>query len=701
MRLKSLLAALVAIAMITVPCAAVVGVQDAYAEKDDETELKVGDALGFGTSFDSLDGLISLIMGYPYDPEETGDNEDDDTLSEILDMFGSFDFEVIIAGIAEVVKADKTGYEIEFDAGISVDAGVCVDVESLEYLYEQISEMTPKEGVNPDDFQSGIDYILDILSMIFGDGELFIELNGKVAATLHGNIKFNSDLEATRANMSFGAMGKISLETNIDLISTMEGLEDIFGGVPVNTDSEGDGDDEDKDPAVKYLADGKRDVYSLTLGLFTDVGTYGNNIFVTEEYGSEARSFILLDNATYVSGMYLYIDAPEDFFDFIKNEEEFIGDLFENNDSKEAGYTDFGMGDYGYTKLFIIYDGRAIVYAPIGMDDFIDIKLPILSDAGEVEEKSWSVLLIDESSKNDIRDKLNRIDDVSDSMTSKLKPKVSVYTIDEGSERELYDTSTVSFNGIADLPVLENITRTFEGEETEYQFMGWCNDDGFKWNPSWKIKTDLELYPMYSEIYTDFSHIDPNGSTYVKIDINDLEDVSLNFDFTGVLQVAVYDGDDLLYVWNVPGTDGSGEITNFKVESLTGGKLFNKAKKELGGDILYLDFKSSGETPPGTTFSYYVGEEYANGTVLNVYFVIEDDEGNFLGLDSVGTATVIDGMATFDINHCSGYVVSLFSFLSDDDPSGLKTYIIYVAVALFILAGAAFIMNRRSSRTNL
>lgn len=699
MRLKTLLAALVAIAMITVPFTAAIGVQDVYADEGDETELKVGEALGFGTSFDSFDGLINFIMGYPYDPEEAGDNEDIGALFEILDMIGSFDFEVIIAGVAEVIRSDKTGFEIQFDAGISIEADVSVDIESLEELYEQISEMTPGEGVDPDDFYDDLDALLNIIPMIFGDGELFVELNGKAAVTLHGNLKFNWDLEATQADISFDAIGEISLKTNIDLIPTMEEFGDS-DDAPVNTDPENDGDEEYEGPAVKYLAIGERDEYTLTFGAFMDMSAYDNNVFMIQVFpGGEFISDILFNDATYRKGMYVYIDAPEDFSDFIKGEEGFLGELFDDDDSKQAGYTDFGMDNYGYIPLFDVEDGGVIVYAPFLMDDFINLKLPILSDVGEFEEEPWSILFIDENEKSDIREKINRINIMSNSMTSKLEPKVSVYTLDDEFGYELYDTFTVPFNGTADLPILDNFTRTLGGKDTEYQFMGWCNGHEFMWNPSWGIKTDLELYPMFFEIYTDFDHIDPSGSTYVKMDINDLEDVNIDFNFTGTLQVAVYDGDELLYVWNVPGTDGSGKITNFKVETLTGGNLFNKAKNELGKDIVYLDFKSSGETPPGTTFSYYVGEEYSNGTVLNVYFVIEDSEGNFLGLDPVGTATVIDGMAIFNIYHCSGYVISLLSSLSD--PLGLDMYIIIVAAVLFIIAGAASVMNRRSRRTNL
>lgn len=259
-----------------------------------------------------------------------------------------------------------------------------------------------------------------------------------------------------------------------------------------------------------------------------------------------------------------------------------------------------------------------------------------------------------------------------------------------------------------------------EGEDTiEYKHVGWGHEmywdlyeidwyfeEMVPWNPAWKVKGNMNLYPIYTEVnenlddlFADIVHSDWQFH-YVKVDIEDLNDVDYDFDYEGILYVDVYDGDKLLYTWNVAGAP-DGEITNFKIESSKEGdlrvKVENKLKDEdkLKENFLYLDFKSSGPTLPGTTVSYNVEGIFSNGTELEVLFVIEDGDG--VKFELVGHAIVSGNTVTFDVPHYSGYVLNAIPLPSE---GGTTDYLIYIAiavVAILLIAGAAYFMHSRKN----
>ncbi|MGI6472404.1 MAG: hypothetical protein ACOX1N_05010 [Candidatus Methanomethylophilaceae archaeon] len=296
MRLKSLLAALIAVAMISVPFAAVVGVQDVYADESEELDVKVGDAWGFSATLNSFDDfeefgesledilgelfgegftvtdLLEMILGSGDDDDDDEDDFDfsslfdigEDDLKILLEIFNALeiiDFNIVIAGIIEVIQADETGYAIAVDAGVSAEVSLNIE-ENLVDILGTVEDLAPHEY----DDDSIWNKIISLLGedSFFGTGDLLVDLNLSLALMLSGIIKLDPDWNLKHVEFSVDIVGTASLETNIDLYGTLVGIIDAFNNL---------GDPDYTMPTVEYLDDGT-DVFSFEIRYSTDTATY-------------------------------------------------------------------------------------------------------------------------------------------------------------------------------------------------------------------------------------------------------------------------------------------------------------------------------------------------------------------------------------------------------------------------------------------
>lgn len=712
MRMKSLIAALIALAMISVPCAAVVGAQDVYAADDEDKGIAVGDAWGFSASAESLDDLNELfdsLMAIFEEDEENNENnengDDDDTPMDIFDLFFDdedlgeddkailddimdmlnlkLDFNIVLAGIAEVTEADKNGYALSIDAGISAEVSFEINIKDLEKLYEDIDEKIPGyKGAEVDETKYNKDFWDDIrdelgyMPDLLGTGELFVKLNLSFALILSGIAKFDSESELTHVNLSIDVAGDITFESNMDLVEIVNNMRHA-----------------EESPLIRYLDDGDKEVYSITVGFSADHAAYISDDAV---------------RTSTISGFAIGVEAPEAFLLMMKYALGIPGEVYKRGTNLQFSMmgvmSSYDSDDYEFGGEF----DDMIPDLGFFDSDIFDF------DFSDMEIDRESKLFLKDEDKDEVRNDFNKVKNVFNGLASKLpSSNVTFYGLEQIDEDEdvweLYAVreTEVPYNGrITDFPVLENVTYGKGEDAVEYKHVGWGykedwdyggEEDVISWNSAWKVKGDLDLYPIFAVIYKSldeaFDNIEDDGLQfrYVSTKIGDLEDVDYDFDYEGTLYVDVYDGDKLSYAWTVNGAD-DGKITNFKIETLKEGKLYDKVDEKVEGNFLYLDFKSSGKTPPGTTVSYNVDGVFDNGTELEVFFVIEED--GEVRLDTVGYAVVAGNMVTFDVPHCSGYLLNVIPMPSDGD-TGYLLYLGVAIVAILLIAGIAYVLYSR------
>lgn len=607
-------------------------------------------------------------------------NDEKKLITDISEKLGTLNYNIILSGIAEVTQADDRGYAIDIDAGISAEVELLVNIDNLGALYGEIQTL-----INDSEASNSLRVALFALLLdareIFGEGELFIKFNVAIAALMSGSLRYNSDFELTHVNLSADAVVDAGLETNIDLIRTMEIDYQPYSIMSVENDEEDESDEVDS--FVKYLSDEKKDTYNLIVGASLESNAYLDSIVVDDiGIGVDAK----MNKMTYLVGGYIFAEAPDEILDALRDELD-ISDAEEIEEGAPVQYSEM-WADVEYDEDFDFDD------FPIETLDIVKFFIE------EIEVDRDSELFLKGKEKTDVRNDFNKVKNKLNGATSKLEDStVTLYKHDSDDEDEVYDEFTVPFNKRINLPVLPDIIDDDDDNEM-LKFVGWeIEDDEVMWNSSWKVKGDVELYPVYAEVYDDYD--EAIGSTeknkFVKMHIDGLDDEEYNFVFNGTMNIGVYDDDGkLLYTWRIVG-DGitsDGKVTNFKIEVMNEGGHLDKVKEELDDSILYLDFKSSGDTPTGTIVNYNVDNRFKDDTTLNVYFVEEDDDG-FKGLTLIDTVKVAEGTASFDVYHCSGYVLHAISEPSD---GGLSEYYVYAAiavVAILLIAGIAYVMHSR------
>lgn len=105
-----------------------------------------------------------------------------------------------------------------------------------------------------------------------------------------------------------------------------------------------------------------------------------------------------------------------------------------------------------------------------------------------------------------------------------------------------------------------------------------------------------------------------------------------------------------------------------------------------GKNPLVLNFAAAGELPVNAVVKYYVGDKYEDGTKLTLYFY----NGTEIE-EKAGDLEVIGGYVSFEIEHCSVYV------LSESVPVSGDSSVMYIAIgaaAAVILAIAVVYIRR-------
>ncbi|MDD2410841.1 MAG: hypothetical protein PHV81_04125 [Candidatus Methanomethylophilaceae archaeon] len=660
MKLKLLIAVLIAVSMV-VPCAA--AIESASASPDDETAgMALGDAWGIKFTADK-DQLMEMIFD-----EEDEDNQDMyDTLDEAIKKA-----DVNAALIVEVIRANDSGYTI------SVDGGILIEV-SVEY---------------DDDIElDGDEY------------PLRAEASLKAVVVVQGLVNLDADFNITSVDVAIDAFIDAELSTNFSIMNYIDLMNDETGEMDISdvfTDT-------DNDSEIMAGASLRYSMSSTGGSGVTTVEDLNDVIYTLTLDGKQsmfASVFANIDGEIAEALMYM-IPEDSDYEDFIIDEDTIqvsmtfgayaVTDMEFSLLAEQNG--DNGDGTFDYE--FYIED-LYLTTEELSPDD-----LPFFDSLADIEVDPDFEYYLDSTEKSQVRSVFNKVLSAYNGSGSGLNFTVT-YVVEEEET-----TQTVAFNKFVNPPAVPDKT---VGDET-MKCVGWMTEEGLEWNAGWGVKGDVTLYPIYAEEFTDVSELmtymgagtsgDPVYG-HIRIDGADgLADFlsSGSFQFYGTLYVDVYDDEgNYLFSWTIF-NDGSAldpdtvmdlnivseELTDEELEALSGHFLSGETS------FLYIDFAASGLMPGKTTVTYNVGDKFADGTVLQIYFVVVDGDGNVIGLEPVRNATVVDGKVTFDLDHCSGYVLSAISVpdTADDDT---MLYIAIAVAAVIIVAVVAFVLHRRAGR---
>ena len=121
------------------------------------------------------------------------------------------------------------------------------------------------------------------------------------------------------------------------------------------------------------------------------------------------------------------------------------------------------------------------------------------------------------------------------------------------------------------------------------------------------------------------------------------------------LKITKYENDNIKYIWSISGKNIKEEFdfdTLVKFESENADKineLMNYAQS------IYLNYSHSGNLPKNTKFKVYVGNEYNENDLLNLYYF--DEKSNKMILEQENLV-VKNGFVEYEIEHCSEYILT-------------------------------------------
>ncbi len=175
----------------------------------------------------------------------------------------------------------------------------------------------------------------------------------------------------------------------------------------------------------------------------------------------------------------------------------------------------------------------------------------------------------------------------------------------------------------------------------------------------------------------------------------------------------VNDKNELQYSWTFASSTIKDTTKAVDLSISFDNKMQSKVEKVVGtADALYINFAYHGTLPGPATIKTYVGDKYADGETIYLYYF--DEEQNKVLMVGNGALKVKDGYVEYTITHCSTYFVSekklnvekdkaslndpskLVTQITDKDiPSGDRNltwyYVMVLAATAVIIAGAVVV----------
>lgn len=162
------------------------------------------------------------------------------------------------------------------------------------------------------------------------------------------------------------------------------------------------------------------------------------------------------------------------------------------------------------------------------------------------------------------------------------------------------------------------------------------------------------------------------------------------------IKINKYEDNNIKYTWTLNGKNLD-KMSNF--DTLV--KFESKNEKKINdltnyAESIYLDYSYSGSLPKGTKFRVYVGSNYDEYDLINLYYY--DQTNNKLVLEEEGLM-VKNGFVEYEIEHCSEYILTQAKFVEEIEEKDYKNIIIIIE-AIVIIGLLAFILIKFLKKKN-
>lgn len=160
------------------------------------------------------------------------------------------------------------------------------------------------------------------------------------------------------------------------------------------------------------------------------------------------------------------------------------------------------------------------------------------------------------------------------------------------------------------------------------------------------------------------------------------------------LKITKYENDNIKYIWSISGKNIKEEFdfdTLVKFESENADKineLMNYAQS------IYLNYSHSGNLPKNTKFKVYVGNEYNENDLLNLYYF--DEKSNKMILEQENLV-VKNGFVEYEIEHCSEYILTQSKIKN----SNFDYKNIIIIIETIIIIGGIIYMSLKSKNIKI
>ena len=160
------------------------------------------------------------------------------------------------------------------------------------------------------------------------------------------------------------------------------------------------------------------------------------------------------------------------------------------------------------------------------------------------------------------------------------------------------------------------------------------------------------------------------------------------------LKITKYENDNIKYIWSISGKNIKEEFdfdTLVKFESENADKineLMNYAQS------IYLNYSHSGNLPKNTKFKVYVGNEYNENDLLNLYYF--DEKSNKMILEQENLV-VKNGFVEYEIEYCSEYILTQSKIKN----SNFDYKNIIIIIEINIIIGGIIYMSLKSKNIKI
>ena len=164
------------------------------------------------------------------------------------------------------------------------------------------------------------------------------------------------------------------------------------------------------------------------------------------------------------------------------------------------------------------------------------------------------------------------------------------------------------------------------------------------------------------------------------------------------LRLNYYDASKtLIYSWQINGKKIK-KVNEFTTTVTFGTENVKEIYKLSNyADGIYINFEHDGALPTGTKVKLYVGEKFANESIVNLYYYNKTEKL----LESIKEGLIVKGgYIEFDLEHCSDYFVTM-STINNISEKSINIFMILSILELIVIIGLIIFICMKIKTINL